>query len=317
VFSKNKLFLLGVLLSAQIAFALSASAQVLYQPRINIGIQNYELSVESNSENVIGSRILASETFGDSNTEGGSISDTILVAGVGVSALYKSYFVDFYVQESFGGDYSDADSFTIGDDVQLPDDLVNSTVISGGDLDRQDIAFSVGRAFDSGFALSAGYKLGVSQFSQSAIFGSVPFNTDYEFETNGPFVGLSYGFGLAGGTFGLNVAIAELSAEYKFANSFFERPVDPIEDLTGSIDGDATGVTVGLSWRAPFPYGDIDGLSYAISLDTYDYEIDLEGQSVRLDPTQANTFSTRTSADLSSTFNESASNLKLSLQYLF
>jgi len=315
VFLNKKTFLLIGLITAQLSN--TTSAQILYQPRINIGVQDYELSVESSSENVIGSRILASETFGDSNSRGGSISETIIVAGIGVSALYKEYFVDVYIQESLNGDYADAENFTIGNDVQLPDDLVNSTVINSGELDRQDFALSVGRAFDSGFALSAGYKTGLSQFSQSAIFGSVPFNTEYEFETDGPFIGLSYGFSIGDGTLGLNVAIAELSAEYKFANRFFERPVDPIEDLTGSISGDATGVTIGLSWRAPLPFGNIEGLSYAISLDSYDYEIDLEGESVSLDPTQADIFSTRTPADLSSTFDESVSNFKIALQYLF
>lgn len=293
-----------------------ASAQVLYQPRVILGIQDYELSVESDSANVIGSRILASETFGDSN-EGGSISDTVLVGGFGLSALYGTYFADFYIQESLTGDYEDADNFTIENDIQLPDDLVNPTIITDGELDRRDIAVSVGKAFDNGFSLSLGYKTGTSQFSQSAIFGSIPFNTDYEFETQGPFVGLSYGISMGEGTLGFNVALADLSAEYNFRNQFFERTNNPVEDLNGVIKGDATGVTVGINWKAPFPVGDIEGLGYAISVDTYDYDIDLEGDSVGLNPSNPNIFESRTPARLRSSFNENVANIRFAIQYLF
>lgn len=296
--------------------SLSSVAQVLYQPRVLLGVQDYELSVESDSANVIGSRIVASETFGDSN-EGSSISDTIIVGGFGISAIYGTYFVDAYIQESLTGEYDDADNFTIRNDLLLPDDLVNPTIITDGDLDRRDIALSVGKAFENGLAVSIGYKTGTSQFSQSAIFGSIPFNTDYEFETQGPFVGLAYGVSIGEGTLGVNIAFADLSAEYNFSNEFFERTINPIEDLNGVIEGDATGTTFGINWKAPFPIGDIEGLGYAISLDAYDYNIDLAGDSFGLDPSNPNIFQTRTPAELRSSFSESVTNFRVAIQYLF
>ena len=302
---------------ALLVFTSQANAQWRFQPRVMLGATDYQLQVDSGSSNVIGSRILASETFGDSNSEAGSISDTFVFAGFGLSLLYETYFIDLYVQEALSGSFADADSFTINNQAQLPSNVENSTLIQDGELDRTDFAFSVGKSFTNGFAVSLGYKSGSTQFSQDSIFGGQPFTSNYEFETGGAFVGLSYGHQFAAGLLGLNLAIADLQAEYFFKNNFLQLDSSTIPPLNGSIAGSATGTTIGVTWKAPIPYADIEGLNYLISLDFYDYSIDLRGDSVGLNPQNTDIFSTRIGAPLQSNFSESVSNLRFAIQYLF
>ena len=302
---------------ALLVFTSQANAQWRFQPRVMLGATDYQLQVNSGSSNVIGSRILASETFGDSNSDAGSISDTFLFAGFGLSFIYETYFIDFYVQEALSGRFADAHSFTINSQAQLPSNVENSTLIQDGELDRTDFAFSVGKSFANGIAISLGYKSGSTQFSQDSIFGGQPFTSDYEFETGGAFVGFSYGHQFSAGLLGLNLAIADLQADYIFRNTFLQLESSTIPPLNGSIGGSATGTTIGVTWKAPIPYTEIDGLNYLISLDFYDYSIDLSGDSVGLNPQDTDIFSTQIAAPLQSNFNESVSNLRFAIQYLF
>ena len=312
-----KIFKTLIAVCALAIFTSQADAQWRFQPRVMLGVTDYQLQVNSGSSNVIGSRILASETFGDSNSDAGSISDTFFFVGFGLSLLYETYFIDLYRQEALSGSFADADSFTINNQALLPNNVENSTLIQDGKLDRTDFAFSVGKSFAGGVAVSLGYKSGSTRFSQDSIFGGQPFTSDYAFETGGAFIGLSYGHQFAAGLLGLNLAIADLQADYFFNNKFLQLGSSTVPPLNGSIAGNATGTTIGVTWKAPLPFVDIDDLNYLISLDIYDYSIDLSGDSVGLDPENTDIFSTRVAAPLQSNFNESVSNLRFAIQYLF
>lgn len=312
---------IAAFLSVFLILSLSnVNAQVLYQPRIIAGYLDYELSVESNVDQVLGSRVLASEIFGgeDSNSVATNISDSFAVVGLGLTAISGKYFADIYIQDSISGGFEDNDFF-----VNLPTDI-NSSLIGSGDIDRRDFAVSVGHAFDSGFSVSVGFKSGITEFTQDATLVGEGFTTDYEFDISGAFAAVSYGKKIGSGVLAVNVAVADLSTDYNFGLSFFQFDAASIaqgapqrENIVGSIDGGATGVTFGLSWKAPFPWGDVDNLSYSVSIDTYDYDIDLAGSSVQLVGGDIGGIDAGAPVELSANFDEQVTSFKIALQYLF
>ena len=314
----------GVLAVCWLVFSMlsfsNAHSQVLFQPRVMAGYLDYEISVESNIDQALGSRILASEILGGESGSAAAtnISDSFAVLGVGLTAIKGNYFADIYIQDSISGGFSDQDSFA-----NRPLD-VSSSRIGSGEIDRQDFALSVGRAFDNGFSISAGYKTGVTEFSQDASLLGEGFSTSYEFDISGPFVAVTYGHKFRDGVLGFNVAIADLSADYNFGLSFFQFDQASIqqgavqrENINGTIDGGATGVTFGVSWKAPVPWGDIDKLTYSVSLDSYDYDIDLAGGSQQLVGGSGTQINATSPVDLTANFNEQVTSFKIALQYLF
>lgn len=308
-----------------IAAAASSSlhSQVLFQPRVMVGYLDYEINVESNIDQALGSRVLVSEIFGGEvgSSAATSISETFPALGVGLTAIRGSYFADIYVQDSISASFDDQDSF-----VGRPIDA-SSTEIGEGSIDRQDIAISFGRAFDNGFSVSAGYKTGVTEFSQVATLLGEGFTTSYEFDIAGPFAAVSYGRELGAGVIGLNVAVADLSADYNFGLSFFQFDQQSIglgaaqrNNINGTISGGATGLTLGVSWKAPIPFANIENLTYALSVDNYDYDIDLSGGSRQLvggGATNGTRIDVAAPVDLSANFNENVTSFRLALQYLF
>ena len=316
---KSGVFAACCLVLSVLSFS-NVNAQVLYQPRIIAGYFDYEMSVESNIDQVLGSRILASEILGGESggSNATSISDSFAALGVGLTAIRGKYFADIYIQDSISGGFDDRDFF-----VNRPSD-VNATLIGDGDIDRQDFAVSIGRTFDNGFSVSAGFKSGVTEFTQVATLDGEGFTTNYEFDINGPFVALTYGRKIGTGVLGFNVALADLTADYNFGLSFFQFDQTSIsqgaiqrDNIVGGIDGGATGVTFGLSWKAPFPWGNIEGLSYSASADTYDYDIDLSGGSRQLVGGNGLPIDVTAPVQLTANFNEQVTSFKLALQYLF
>jgi len=314
----------GVLASVGLVFTVlastSAHSQVLFQPRVIAGFLDYEISVDSNLDQVLGSRILASEILGgeSGSSVATNISDTFAVLGLGLTAIKGKYFADVYFQDSISGGFSDQDSFA-----NLPLDQASSQ-IGSGEIDRQDFALSFGHSFDNGISLSGGYKSGVTEFSQVATLLGEGFTTSYEFDITGPFAAIAYGGKIGKGVLGVNVAIADLSADYNFGLAFFQFDQASIdlgaiqrESLTGAIGGDATAVTVGVSWKAPLPWARDERLSYTLSLDTYDYDIDLAGGSQQLVGGNQTQLDVAAPVNLSANFNEQATSFKIAIQYLF
>jgi len=298
----------------------NVNSQVLLQPRVMLGYVDYEMSVNSNIDRALGSRILASEILGGEpdSSAATNISDSFAALGLGLTAIKGNFFADIYVQDSISGSFADQDSFS-----NLPFDETSSQ-IGSGEIDRKDFAVSFGHSFDSGFSVSGGFKSGVTEFSQVASLLGEGFTTNYEFDITGPFAAIAYGRKFGKGVFGLNVAIADLSADYNFGLSFFQFDQATIDlgavqrdNISDTISGGATGVTIGVSWKAQMPWINDEKLSYSISLDTYDYDIDLTGTSELLVGGNGMQIDVASPVDLAANFNEQVTSFKLALQYLF
>lgn len=313
-------FLLGYCLVIFTSFCSNANAQVLLQPRVMTGALSYEMSVNSNIDQVLGSRILASETLGSENDSAiaTNISDSFAVLGLGLTAIKGNFFADIYFQDSISGSFDDRETFA-----NLPLDQ-SSSQIGSGDIDRKDFAVSIGRSFSNGISVSGGFKSGVTEFTQVATLLGEGFTTSYEFDISGPFAAITYGHKIGKGVLGVNIAVADLTADYNFGLSFFQFDQASIDlgavqrdNISNAIDGGATAVTVGLSWKAPIPWFNDEKLSYSVSLDNYDYDIDLAGESQQLVGGNGTQIDATSTVGLSANFNEQVISFKLALQYLF
>jgi hypothetical protein len=319
-----------IVVTLLLMYSVPSSAQFLYQPRVMIGYMDYEMSVDAAPQfsQVLGSRILASEILGDGDSEAGSatdISDSFMTLGVGLSIIKGQWFGDIYIQDSLSGGFEDSNDFAF----EVPNRIPNATQISDGDLDRRDFAISVGKSFKKGFSVSAGYKAGVTAFDQIATINGESFFTDYEFDIAGPFAAISYGKRIGNGVLGVNFAVAALSADYDFGTSFFQfdpavlaaanSPASQREGIVGNIDGSATGVTFGVNWKAPLPLFKDEDLTYAVSIDSYNYDIDLSGDAplIQPDALNQNRIVSLSTSNLQADFAESVVSLRLAIQYLF
>lgn len=209
-----------------------------------------------------------------------SLSDTMPFVGLGTTLFASRFFLDVYAQRAFAGD--DEDNFAIVD-------ISGPTLASQdfqSDWDRGEYAVSFGYAVTDHFSLFAGYRLSDTEFEEEgtarqfdladrALVATQEFTRTIEYEQDGPFVGGRYGFPIGNaGSLLLNLGIA-----------FIQGTIE--EQVTGfapfpTIEGDAVGTTIGLSWAAPLP---IQGLNYTISVDGYQFNFDGDA------PNEASSFS--------------------------
>jgi hypothetical protein len=200
-----------------------------------------------------------------------SLSDTMPFVGLGVTAFASRFFLDVYAQRAFAGD--DESNFA---NVNINPPTLTSQEFQS-DWDRGEYAVSFGYAVTDHFSLYAGYRLADTEFEEEGtarqfdlatrdLVTTQAFTRTIEYEQDGPFVGGRYGFPIGdAGSVLLNLGIA-----------FIQGTID--EQITGfdpnpTIEGDAVGTTIGLSWTAPLP---IQGLNYTISVDGYQFNFDGE-----------------------------------------
>ena len=237
----------------------SALAKVTIQPRVTVGISDFERTIinpgASSATAFIGNQLdITSAEAGD------SVSDTLFVYGLGASFITEGgYFLDAYYQEAADG--SDGP-------VGPPRDS-NISAVSAVEIQKDDYAISVGRAFKNRVSLAIGYKGGSSETTQDITLSERPNQFVYNLDLSGPFVSLSYGIPVLNGVIGFNVAVADLDAEYDAG--LFNRVNNTRQ--ASFLEGDATAVTYGINWKAPIA----DKWSYAVSLDYYDYSFNIDG----------------------------------------
>lgn len=169
------------------------------------------------------------------------------------------------------------------------------------------------QAFDAttGAPLTDGVGNPLSSGQTISRTGTISRNLEREFEQDGPFIGAAYGIpirhGFLDGLLAFNLAVAFLDGEVteteRNRTITFDGIPTSVAERKAVIEGDSTGLTLGLSWKGSTP---IEGLSYLVSVDGYKYEFDgdkveLEGQTIAVD--------TR--------FDETVINLRVGATYLF
>lgn len=248
------------LLLAQNALAVDFSVI----PRASIGYENY--SIEWASGPV---------TMAD--------LDVNLATGtIGVTATINKFYMDAYVAQSLQG----SDDHTIA----VNSNGVLVTLPNEWDVDVFDYAFTAGYNVWKTLAVYAGWKGHTTNMDATTnipanwlgIQGlpAVPnaINWDVELKYSGPFIGASYGWQIGeSNLLSVNAAYAWMSGDL---DTVLTSQWDPnlqksLSNLGKSLstngdDGDASGLTLGISWKGLIT----DALSYTVSADWYKYSFD-------------------------------------------
>jgi hypothetical protein len=177
----------------------------------------------------------------------------------------------FYVVANLADNFSDAD-------VSEEEDV--------GEASRYDRDISLGYQLTPGWGVFAGYKTGKTTIDYQSredldAGGPAPVRQEY-YEHEGPLVGLSYAkkFERAG-RLTLSLAYADLDATNKFVQDVDDDDgeVPEFDDLTGTVKGDSTGLSLGIRWSIPVS----GNLLYYLSFRVNDYEQDLTIDGNRYD----------------------------------
>jgi hypothetical protein len=219
--------------------------------------------------------------------------DNIPFVGGGLTLGYKNFSVDVYYQQSASGKAIE---------FETSDSLIRDKNIDN--LSRKDYAINFSYAMnlfkklDDRVVFSTGYKVGHTNISGSNRY--IPTGQDIkyspidtQFETNGPTVGISYGFPIGEGVIGLNLAYAWLKTDYTST------------EMKETTAESTSGLTLGLLWSSPIT----NNLMFSFSVDGYQYTmgaanaettfIDALGReqprTITIDSIEENVFSVKTS----------------------
>jgi hypothetical protein len=292
-----------IVLSLSVFIAPANALDLRLQPRFKTGTQYYEFEQPE---------YVAQGKYPDSQS-GIQYSGWLPFISSGATFFVDRFFVDVDVQYMFAGE--GVSNFSgrnhTGENNKL--EAINHHVVEhnsrlDADFDRFEWAVSAGFEVIDGLVVYGGYKHAETNFKGSlngSISGSQvgglnltnPFLTgsteglvDLDFEYDGPFVGLNYGWkvnqGFLEGALSFNFAVAFLESKTRLNLSGvnIRHPITgdtilPFDELlnTGEvernvfkgIEGSSTGYSFGLGWQGLTP---VNGLTYLMGVDGYHYE---------------------------------------------
>ena len=270
------------------------------RPRLEGGLMYYEYE-QDGGFNTMGFND-ANLTISENTLE---FKDTLPVVLGGMSFFIDRFFIDLNAQKAFNGSdidfqstsfsYSSLDVVSIN---QLHDTRLDA------DFDRTEYAISVGYFINERIAVFAGYKRAKTEFDNvegsgtfsrsssipgifsSTLQGSIKSDENFDFEYDGPFVGVAYGLNVNKDFF---KGVLSFNSAAAFLNSDFERNVTGkvIYDDGGEVpfeeeldnEGNTLGVMLGLKWQGLIKQGLItqdDNIGYSIDVNAYQYNFDAD-----------------------------------------
>jgi hypothetical protein len=268
---------------AVLATAPCHALDVVVQPRLSAGMQDYELSFAD---------VITPNGNGFRFRDGFTVRDHLPIAGAGLTLSSGPLFVDLSGQWSKTG-HDQGEIFQ------------GSTVDSAGDttpalgfehhfdarFNRQELNAALGWALTPNFSAYLGYKhasLNMTQMREpiqtvQADIGDVLQVGNYvmQFSYHGVFVGTTYSLPVrAWGTFSAQASVARLNAGFRqhFDGSVFV--VAPGGNfylnpsfIDSRVGGNCNGANVGLSWSGNVGVASnpVPGLSYTIGIDQSQY----------------------------------------------
>lgn len=284
-----------ILAAAMASLSTVATAQsVSVQPRIGVGVQNYELNFPS----VTIGNANGSITFRDSF----KVADSLRFYGGGLNLGYRRWFLDLSEQRSGTGHDTavQLQGNSIGGPVLPATNAgVNHSLDSA--FSRKEFNASIGWGFTPEFSAYLGYKhsavdIASMMLPQVANISAVVPNDVLFFGTrriafnyNGFFAGGTYSIPVAPahGAFAIQSSIVRLNGVYRetfdgtvgvvFATAgtqYFYLNVNPAFANRDPLYGKSTGLNLGLSWTGTVPWlgSRLSGLSYAVGVDRSQYK---------------------------------------------
>lgn len=291
--------------------------EVGFQPRLEAGVLQYEYQQDAITGTVLTTAQFTGFAFFQEKFR---FKDTLPFAGGGLTVFADRFFLDLSGQTTLvdgqDGDritFSQFTEFPLGPSPTINDfstGFVTAQPTVNADFDRDEYAISLGYGVTEQLAVFAGYKWAKTDFKTEgrgplgAVFtplvgfpvtgnGFSQTEVDFNFDYDGPFVGVNYGLevnaGFLEGTLSFNFAAAFLDGEtdikgeaqqFLTIDSINGNPVPP-QSVPGAglialeSEGETIGLTFGIGWRGFTP---IENLTYAVNVSGYKYEFDADNQ---------------------------------------
>lgn len=272
---------------------LAANAEswnVAFQPRLEVGVANYNLEFGSTTQLLPPGIALSTEKL--------SFRTTMPTVGIGLTTFADRFFLDLSAQRMFNGSISDSNGFI----ASSPDTLQAARISNeSDDLSRNEYAFSLGYGITESASIYAGYKWQrgrvnnlkgtgpiLTQFANGAeLAGTFHEVSDYKFDYDGPFIGTTVsweiGRGALSGRLALNAALAFLQGTLTASSGTAYAELNngqilPYPFTIGDVydtSGNSLGILLGVSWLGQT---NVKGLSYSVGIRGYQYNFRADDQ---------------------------------------
>jgi hypothetical protein len=271
------------------------------QPRLEAGLMHYSIELAALSETTLPN---AGNTTGhNSGHDKIKFSDNMGFVGCGATFFIHHLFVDLSAQFTVDGNARSQDS--VSEYGEATNSLTTITTEDEAQFDRTDRALSIGYAITRRFSVYAGYKWATLHLDNTfdgqvsylnidnyVLNGHISGLDHYEFEYNGPFVGMTNGWEMGRGGFFSGLITAKLALAYLNSNllqnetgtamfdSINGTEVDPESvpfDDTKTTKGTTWGLALGLDWRGATPIGN---LAYCIGVSGYRFNFNSDDSSL-------------------------------------
>jgi hypothetical protein len=318
---------LSVGMFAALCAADAAAQSTVVQPRVSIGVQDYQLHFDD--------VILPLANGGHDFRAGFKVDDRLPFIGAGLNFSVGRAFADFSGQWSQNGsDHgTQFEGVAIGPGLYTSGDGLNHR--SDAEFHRQELNVTLGWGATANLSLYGGYKHATVDLTQTLTpilspppfvdvsggrDGDVLFTGTYEmqFTYSGAFAGVTYSVPVSAGAFSFQSSLAYLDGAFEqrfFGNVSVTNPNSPnsLRSINptfkdGQIEGQSFGLNVGISWTGDFAWlGEgLRKLSYTIGIDHSQYKFD-SGKSNSLWAADLQERNTRARLDLSYRFGQTGS----------
>jgi hypothetical protein len=280
-----------------------------FVPRVTEGVMNYEFKQEGLLSFPSANSTSASREY--------TTTDWMPFVGGGVTAFWKRFFVDAYIQTTDTG----TDSYQLARSATITNEQDSLSEVSTASLhgtpssrfDRTDWSLSAGYGVTGNFAVFAGYKKSKTNFDDqgsttmqftlpltlSGVPLEVPLTLSAQFKQNrnltedGPFVGATYGWPIGGvGVLSANAAVAFLSGtgttsgrltNLSIVNNPAALPLtaDQLASVAASTGGPVQlgGDVIGLTLGLSWMGRITDRLGYSLGVNGYQYNFSSNKQA--------------------------------------
>lgn len=252
---------------------------VTFQPRVYAGYSNYQLKSETFDFTFLeldGSETYINKPLSFDYSDHSKIPIKGVLVGIGGTISSGPFFGDFYYQST------PKDNIYSGFTVDSQEPFPYQTDIGSVDAQHFDWAISIGYMLNEQWSIFAGYKVGNTEWDQSArdVLPNSTVITDAKlnakFDQGGPFLGTSYSLPIGSGLLTFKAAYAYLDGTYKWENSGTAYDPNPYPGsyLIGwDLDGNSNAYSFGISWTQSIT----DSIGYSLSANYHRYKFGMSG----------------------------------------
>jgi hypothetical protein len=258
------------------------AAQLVIQPRLSVGTQDYELKFTD-----VITPVGTSFDFRD----GFTIKDSIAFTGAGLTVSSGRFFADLSAQQSRTGEEK-GEVFQGSQTGFGTTNSIGHNHLFDARFKRDELSATAGWGVTGNFSVYLGYKNATLDMNQKrspalsppAIVGDVLQDGNYimDFSYRGFFVGASYSVPVSDrGAFSIQSSVARLNADFKQrfeGNVYRVTSSGPLSlnpaFINSSVSGSSSGLNLGVSWTGNFGGADTwrRHLSYTLGIDESQYQ---------------------------------------------